>query len=108
MFHIFHYQKNIDNFQLFDQVLLIIYRVNILILLENEVKHFVNIHLLYQIMINENMQVILKMKYLVNHQDVIDHFVRYKNVLNNYILRNVLHNNQKEVELQVDLQLDQD
>jgi hypothetical protein len=58
--------------------------------------------------INENMQVIMKKIYLVNHQDLIDDFVHHKNVLNNYILRNVLHNNQQEVELQVDHLLDQD
>jgi len=54
------------------------------------------------------MQVIMKKIYLVNHQDLIDDFVHHKNVLNNYILRNVLHNNQEEVELQVDHLLDQD
>ena len=44
------------------------------------------------------MQVIMKKKNLVNHQDLIDDFVQYKNVLNNYILQNVLHNNQEEEE----------
>jgi len=76
--------------------------------MENEVMNFVKLHWLYQIVINENMQVIMKKKNLVNHQDLIDDFVRYKNVLNNYILQNVLHNNQEEEELQVDHQLDQD
>jgi len=66
--------------------------------MENEVMHFVKFHWLYQKIINENMQVIMKKKNLVNHQDLIDDFVRYKNVLNNYILQNVLHNNQKEEE----------
>ncbi len=58
--------------------------------------NFVKFHLLYHMMINENRQVIMKMKNLVNHQDLIDDFVQYKNVLNNYILLNVLHNNQEE------------
>jgi hypothetical protein len=64
--------------------------------MENEVMNFVKFHLLYHMMINENRQVIMKMKNLVNHQDLIDDFVQYKNVLNNYILLNVLHNNQEE------------
>lgn len=63
--------------------------------MENEVNNFVMFHLLYQMIINENMQVIMKMKYLVNHQDLIDDFVQYKNELNNYILQNVLHNNRE-------------
>ncbi len=65
--------------------------------MENEVMHFVRIHWLYQIMINENRRVIMKKKNSVNHRDVIEHFVRYKNGLDNYILLNVLHNNRKEV-----------
>ncbi len=60
--------------------------------------HFVRIHWLDQIMINENKRVIMKTKNSVNHRDVIEHFVPYKNGLDNYILLNVLHNNQKEEE----------
>ena len=54
------------------------------------------------------MQVLLKKQNLVNQSDLIVDFVQYKNVLNNYILPNVLHKNQKEEELPVDLQLDRD
>ena len=60
--------------------------------------HFVKVHLLYQIKINVNMQVIMNKQNLVNHRDLIGDFLQYKNVLNNYILQNVLHNNQEEEE----------
>ena len=66
--------------------------------MENVVEHFVNIHWLCRRMINENMQVIMNKKYSVNHPDVIDRFVRYRNVLDNCILQNVLQNNQEEGE----------